>query len=72
MCIVFLALLSVASDNFFQDYPFFIKTKSLKEISKSYKKTVNNNMSNDLIERKYKQKTNKKKVSLDILGFLTF
>ena len=31
-------------------------------------------MSNDLIERKYKQKTNKKKkqVSLDILGFLTF
>ena len=31
-------------------------------------------MSNDLIERKYKQKTNKKKqqVSLDIVGFLTF
>ena len=31
-------------------------------------------MSNDLIERKYKQKKKKKKkkVSLDIVGFLTF
>ena len=31
-------------------------------------------MSNDLIERKCKQKTNKKnqQVSLDIVGFLTF